>query len=173
LKDALGVGLDRNQNLNLFMRNFADLVKLPEPNRKLIDLNKLVTSVVTLMELKASEKEVKLVTELSAMPVNISADEQQMEQALINIVKNAIEAIGEKGEVRLTTTLRPRQLIITDTGKGISAEQSEQLFTPFFTTKKDGQGIGLTLVREILINHAFEFSLKTAAPQQTEFTINF
>ncbi|HTI58108.1 sensor histidine kinase [Mucilaginibacter sp.] len=173
LKDALGVGLDRNQNLNLFIRNFADLVKLPEPNRKLIDLNKLVTSVVTLMELRASEKDVKLIAQLNPMPVNISADEQQMEQVLINIVKNAIEAIGENGEVKLSVNLMPRQLIISDTGKGISREQSEQLFTPFFTTKKDGQGIGLTLVREILVNHAFEFSLKTVAPRQTEFTINF
>jgi len=173
LKDALGVGLDRNQNLNLFIRNFADLVKLPVPNRKLVDLNKLAASVVTLMEIRASEKNIKLVTQLNALPVNVSADEQQMEQALINIVKNAIEASDESGEIKLSVRLAPRQLIITDNGKGISAEQSEQLFTPFFTTKKNGQGIGLTLVREILVNHAFEFSLKTVAPQQTEFTINF
>ena len=173
LKDALLVGLDRNQNLNLFMRNFADLVKLPEPNRKLIELDKLVASVVKLMELNASEKGIKLSFATAPIPVNISADEQQMEQALINIVKNAVEAIGEKGEVSLVIHQNPRQLIITDTGKGISAAQSEQLFTPFFSTKKDGQGIGLTLVREILTNHGFDFSLKTVASQQTEFTINF
>jgi len=173
LKDALMIGLDRNQNLNLFMRNFADLVKLPEPNKKLIDLNKLITSVAKLMELNASERGIKLILQIDAMPMYIPADEQQMEQALINIVKNAIEAIGEKGTVRLSTNQKSRQLIVTDTGKGISTEQSEQLFTPFFTTKKDGQGIGLTLVREILVNHGFVFSLKTVAPQQTEFTINF
>ena len=125
------------------------------------------------MELNASEKEIKLSFTTAPIPINISADEQQMEQALINIVKNAIEAIGEKGDVKLVINQKPRQLIISDTGKGISAEQSEQLFTPFFSTKKDGQGIGLTLVREILTNHGFDFSLKTVAPQQTEFTINF
>jgi nitrogen fixation/metabolism regulation signal transduction histidine kinase len=173
LKDALQVALDRNQNLNLFMRNFADLVKLPEPNKKRIDLNQLIVSVSKLMELKASEKNIKLALEIGKEPFNISADEQQMEQALINIVKNAIEAVDQKGNVRFITDAKSKQLIIADTGKGITTEQSEQLFTPFYSTKKDGQGIGLTLVREILMNHGLEFSLKTVAERQTEFTITF
>ncbi|WP_432329817.1 ATP-binding protein [Mucilaginibacter sp. P25] len=55
----------------------------------------------------------------------------------------------------------------------MSAEQNANLFTPFFSTKKDGQGIGLTLVREIMLNHGFEFSLKTVAERQTEFVVYF
>ncbi|MGZ3777042.1 MAG: sensor histidine kinase, partial [Mucilaginibacter sp.] len=149
LKDALQVALDRNQNLNLFMRNFADLVKLPAANKKKADLNQLITSVVKLMEYRASERGIQLVLEIAKDPYFISADEQQMEQALINIVKNAMEAVEQDGVVKLTTNANLRQLIISDTGKGISPEQSEQLFTPFYSTKKDGQGIGLTLVREI------------------------
>jgi two-component system nitrogen regulation sensor histidine kinase NtrY len=173
LKDALQVALDRNQNLNLFMRNFADLVKLPEANKKRIDLNQLIISVSRLMELKASEKNIRLELEIKNEPFYISADEQQMEQALINIVKNGIEAVEEKGSVKFITNTRSRQLVIADNGTGITPEQSEQLFTPFYSTKKDGQGIGLTLVREVLMNHGFEFSLKTAAKRQTEFTITF
>ncbi|MFI5161323.1 MAG: sensor histidine kinase [Sphingobacteriales bacterium] len=173
LKDALQVALDRNQNLNLFMRNFADLVKLPEANKKRIDLYHLTNSVSKLMEFKASEKDIKLIIETGSEPFYISADEQQMEQALINIVKNAIEAVEQEGTIKFAINTRSKQLIITDSGKGISSAQSEQLFTPFYSTKKDGQGIGLTLVREILMNHGFEFSLKTVAERQTEFTINF
>jgi two-component system, NtrC family, nitrogen regulation sensor histidine kinase NtrY len=173
LKDALRVALDRNQNLNLFMRNFADLVKLPAANKKKTDLNQLITSVAKLMEYRASEKGIQLVLEISEDPYYISADEQQMEQALINIVKNAIEAVEQDGVVKLTANTSLRQLIISDTGKGISPEQSEQLFTPFYSTKKDGQGIGLTLVREILMNHGFDFWLKTVAEKQTEFVIVF
>ncbi len=173
LKDAMQVALDRNQNLNLFMRNFADLVKLPAANKKRIDLNQLLISVSRLMQIKASEKDIKLELEITDEPFYISADEQQMDQALINIVKNAIEAVEQKGSVKFTSNIRSRQLMITDNGKGITAEQSEQLFTPFYTTKKDGQGIGLTLVREILVNHGFEFSLKTIKEKQTEFTIIF
>lgn len=171
LKDALQVGFERNQNLNLFMRNFADLVKLPEPNKKRVDLNRLVASVAKLMAHGAAEKNVQLSLKISEEPLYASADEQQMEQALINIVKNAIEAVDDKGGVKIATDIKLRRLTITDNGKGISSEQSSQLFTPFYTTKKDGQGIGLTLVREILINHGFEFSLETTGAGQTVFTI--
>jgi len=173
LKDAMQVALDRNQNLNLFMRNFADLVKLPPANKKRIDLNELVHSIAKLMELRAAERNIRIETELTQEPFFISADEQQLEQAFINIVKNGMEAIELGGTIKLATDLRLRQLTISDSGKGISTEQSENLFTPFYSTKKDGQGIGLTLVREILINHGFEFSLKTVAERQTEFTIIF
>jgi nitrogen fixation/metabolism regulation signal transduction histidine kinase len=171
LKDALQVALDRNQNLNLFMRNLADLVKLPAANKKQVNLHKLIHDVVILMKLMADTNSIELIAALPEKPLYISADEQQMEQALINIVKNAIEAVGQNG--RVTFKVNARQLIITDTGKGISSEQRGLLFSPFFSTKRDGQGIGLMLVREILVNHGFEFSLKTVAEGQTEFVINF
>jgi two-component system, NtrC family, nitrogen regulation sensor histidine kinase NtrY len=103
----------------------------------------------------------------------IDADVQQMEQALINIIKNGIEAIDKKGTITMTTGSSPKQLIIRDNGKGIAPEVEEHLFTPFYTTKKDGQGVGLTLIREILLNHGFEFSLKTISGGATEFRIVF
>lgn len=173
LKDALQVALDRNQNLNLFMRNFADLVKLPKANKKRIDLIQLITSVSRLMKIKAAEKNIKLLLEIGKGSFYVLADEQQMEQAFINIIKNALESVEQDGFVKFIVNPASRHLIIQDNGKGITTEQSEQLFTPFYSTKKDGQGIGLTLVREILINHGLEFSLKTIAEQQTEFTIIF
>ncbi|NVM62959.1 nitrogen fixation/metabolism regulation signal transduction histidine kinase [Mucilaginibacter sp. SG538B] len=173
IKDALQVAMDRNQNLNLFMRNFADLVKLPPANKQPVVLQKLLASVVKLMNIRAKEKNVALVLHLPEEPVNIMADEQQLEQAFINIVKNAIEAIDDQGSVTFTINPKEKKLVITDTGKGISAEQNANLFTPFFSTKKDGQGIGLTLVREIMLNHNFEFSLKTVAERQTEFVVYF
>jgi two-component system, NtrC family, nitrogen regulation sensor histidine kinase NtrY len=173
LKDALQVAMDRNQNLNLFMRNFADLVKLPNANKKPLDLHQLINSVSKLMGIKAKENQVEFEFHLAEDSFIIMADEQQIEQALINIVKNAIEAIGLNGKVAFITITDKKSLIISDTGPGIDAEQAANLFSPFFSTKKDGQGIGLTLVREILINHGFEFSLKTITGRQTEFTIIF
>ena len=171
LQEALQVAMDRNQNLNLFMRNFADVVRLPEPNKKKIDLHELINHVATLMKTKAEEKEIIFEYCLSEEPVYFLADEQQMAQVLINIVKNAIEAIDEKGVVRFTTTLHPKKIIITDTGQGIDEQQADEIFTPFFSTKKTGQGIGLTVIKEILLNHHFSFSLKTAEPGKTEFEI--
>ena len=98
-------------------------------------------------------------------------DAQQLEQALINIVKNAVEAIDGQGKINFILDAVSHQLIVQDNGTGITEEGNEQLFNPFFSTKKDGQGIGLTMVREILLNHGFEFSLKTITPGRTEFRI--
>ena len=173
LNNALQVAFDRNQNLNHFMRNFADLVKLPDANKKQTDLNQLVKAVIELMRIRAQEKNIELTYQPTVQPFYITADVEQMEQALINIVKNAVEAIDSDGTVEFNADLKSRQLLITDSGKGISPEQSMQLFTPFYSTKKDGQGIGLTLVREIMLNHGYDFSLKTIAEKQTVFTIHF
>jgi signal transduction histidine kinase len=173
LKDALQVAVERNQNLNIFMRNFAELVKLPPANKRPVDLHQLIDSVAKLMGIKAKEKKVEFIFQLGDGPFSIFADEQQIEQVLINVVKNAIEAIDLQGTVVFRTTQAKKSLVISDTGAGISASQTADLFSPFFTTKKDGQGIGLTLVREILINHGFDFSLKTVADHQTEFSIFF
>lgn len=171
LKTALHVAVDRNQNLNIFMRNFADLVKLPIANRKQIDLLPLIKSVAELMAFSTNEKTIQFELNLPKEPYFIFADIQQLEQALINIVKNAIDAIATHGKIQFILEASQRKLIITDNGHGISEENTEQLFSPFFSTKKDGQGIGLTLVREILLNHGYEFSLKTIAAHHTEFSI--
>jgi two-component system nitrogen regulation sensor histidine kinase NtrY len=173
LNNALHVAFDRNQNLNLFMRNFADLVKLPPANKKQTDLNLLLKAVIELMHIKAQSKNVQLLFTPPLKPCIISADVQQLEQALINIVKNAVEAIESQGTVTFNINPKKRLLAITDTGKGITDEESAQLFSPFFSTKKDGQGIGLTLVREIMLNHGFEFSLKTPEKNCTVFSIHF
>jgi two-component system, NtrC family, nitrogen regulation sensor histidine kinase NtrY len=173
LKDAMQVAMDRNQNLNLFMRNFADLVKLPPPNKKPIDLHHLLRAIAKLMEIKAGEKQIEFELLLPADSFIITADEQQMEQVLINIVKNAIEAIDGTGKVRFSTSPSKKMMTISDTGSGIDEIHAANLFSPFYSTKKDGQGIGLTLVREILIHHDFDFSLKTITPKKTDFVIMF
>ncbi|RZM29560.1 MAG: HAMP domain-containing protein [Pedobacter sp.] len=172
LKNAMQVALERNQNLNLFMRNFADLVKLSPVNKLKVDVAALVQSVSDFMRIKADLQDVRFEFN-GLLTYYVMADVQQMEQALINIVKNAIEAIGSKGIVSFTFDVASGKLMISDTGKGISEQSGEQLFSPFFSTKKDGQGIGLTLVREILLNHGFEFSLETVRPGRTDFTIFF
>jgi two-component system, NtrC family, nitrogen regulation sensor histidine kinase NtrY len=197
LTHALNIAMERNDNLNVFMRNFADLVRVPLPEKKSIDLIPLVQRTMDLMQSKAGEKKVtfhfehKLADKAAAQGTNatkgtiaakdsiaaqgsmmIHADAQLMEQALINIIKNAIEAIGHQGTITIIARANPLELVIRDTGSGISKESQEHLFSPFYSTKKDGQGIGLTLVREILTNHGFEFSLQTIAAHQTEFRIS-
>jgi two-component system nitrogen regulation sensor histidine kinase NtrY len=99
----------------------------------------------------------------------VSADALQLEQVVLNVVRNAIEAAGEKGSVSLT--LRDGALSIADSGPGVSDADRPHLFTPFFTTKRDGRGIGLTVVQEILANHGFSFSLENRGEGGAEFRI--
>ena len=171
LSRALQVAMERNQHLNLFMRNFADLVRLPPPEKRSFDLVDLLERITQLLQVKAGENRVAF-NRVYAEPVFlIKADIHQMEQALINVVKNAIEAIPDGGEVTFITGAS--ELVIRDTGLGIPPDMDSLLFSPFNSTKKNGQGIGLTLVREILSGHGFGFSLKTISPGRTEFRIVF
>ncbi|MGY0038294.1 sensor histidine kinase [Pedobacter sp. NJ-S-72] len=141
LKNALQIAIERNQNLNIFMRNFADLVKLSAVNKQRTDAVSLIRSVASFMQIKAEEKGVQFEYSFPEQPFYISADVQQMEQVLINLIKNAIEAIDKDGLIKFTLDEVEQKMIISDNGEGISAEMNEQLFSPFFSTKKDGQGI--------------------------------
>ena len=173
LADALRVAMERNNNLNQFMRNFADLVRISMPVKKPMDLVKLSEDMVAFMRYRTGEKKILFRTEHSGAALMIAADVQQMEQVLINILKNSLEAIDEEGGITVTTHSHPKKLVICDTGGGIAASSEEFLFSPFYSTKKDGQGIGLTIIREILLNHGFHFSLRTVSPGRTEFVIYF
>ncbi|UYQ95911.1 ATP-binding protein [Chitinophaga horti] len=171
LREAMEVAIARNENLNVFMRNFADLVKLPEPSKRTIDIHRLLRSVARLMEARATEKHAVIELDVPAGEWLLQADEQLLEQAFINILKNSLEAVSQNGVIRITSQPSPCEIVIADNGSGIADEAAAQLFSPFYSTKKDGQGIGLTLVREILLNHGYTFALKTYGVGDTRFTI--
>jgi two-component system, NtrC family, nitrogen regulation sensor histidine kinase NtrY len=160
LRNALQVAYDRNTSLSIFMKNFTEVVRLPEPKKVQIDLHQLITRISSFAAMMAADKRIQFVYNFDAAPFFIMADEHQMEQVLINVVKNSIEAIEHEGTITFTTHPESGELVIADNGRGLK-EDIDQLFSPFFSTKKDGQGIGLTLVKEILINHGYEFSLQS------------
>jgi two-component system nitrogen regulation sensor histidine kinase NtrY len=170
LNDALRIASDRNMRLTRFMRNFADVVRLPLPGLEVIDLTKLVSDVSVFMKPSATEKYLGL--ELNVVEnVTVKADSGQIEQVLVNIIKNAIQACEAGNEVHVI--LSEKELVVRNNGKPITSEESGQIFNPFFSSKPEGQGIGLTLSREILVNHGFYFSLKTNEDGWTEFVIVF
>jgi len=171
---ALQVAIDRNTHLNRFMSNFADVVRLPAPVMEPSDVHRLLRSVQVLMSAECRRRRIAWTWELSPGPLMVAMDVQQMEQVLVNVVKNALEAIEENGTVTVRTAAEgARSLTIIDSGKGISPEERAQLFSPFFSTKRDGQGIGLTLIREVLLNHGFSFGLESVGQGHTEFRIEF
>ena len=170
---ALEISMDRNERLNRFMKKFAEVIRLPEPHKELYDLQKLIQDIFRLLRPAAAKQKIELdlLSNGHAMMVNI--DVSQIEQVLINAVKNAMESIGQEGKISLILEENPSTLIIRDNGPGIPDDLAPQLFSPFYSTKKDGQGIGLTLSKEILLNHGFLFSLETIEPLRTEFRIDF
>jgi len=170
---AVEASSDRFKRLSRFITNFADVVKIPPPVLLNTDLNKLARSVEALCSSECNRRNIRLILVLPDNPVILKADSIQIEQALVNLVKNAYESIQTDGEIRIITQHLPPQLIIEDNGIGISEEIKEKLFTPFFTTKPHGQGIGLMFVREVLLNHGCKFTFKTQEDGITRFSISF
>lgn len=167
--EILEVARERNGRLNTFMKNFAEVIRIPPPKKESVDLNKVLEKVVSLMQPQAAERGVTLETRLVSQAVFVQMDVNQIEQVLVNVLKNSIEACEEEGAICVMSQAYPRAVKIADNGTGIAPEAQEKLFTPFFSTKTHGQGVGLTLVREILINHGIKFSLKTQSDGWTVF----
>lgn len=172
-ENALQVCIDRNTQLANFMGKFAGLVRLPLPQKQTLDVHALLHHAYYLLRPAAENRNIAWVWDLAAEPIYIQADEQQLEQIVINIIKNAFESMDQDGRLTVKTTAQPTTLTIEDNGPGIPPEIRQQLFSPFFSTKKNGQGIGLMLIRDILMNHGFPFSLETIAEHRTVFTIRF
>lgn len=171
-EEALNVAIERNTHLNRFMENFANVVRIPSPKKIETNLHELLKNVGKFIFTDIEKRNIKLHWQLDSQPLMVKLDKQQMEQVLVNIFKNAVEAIEKKGKITIITTPN-RQLIIRDNGKGIPEDIQQKLFTPFFSTKKNGQGIGLTVTREILLNHGFKFSLEINEKEETEFVVEF
>ncbi|WP_400193259.1 sensor histidine kinase [Hymenobacter sp. B81] len=170
--EALEVSVNRSTHLANFIANFANLVRLPEPSPRPTDVHELLRSTCRLLQVQSEKRGIRWHWELAPGPLFVSLDAQQLEQALLNICKNALEAIDHDGNVWVRTTARPPVVVIENDGPGIPADVQSRLFTPFFSTKRDGQGIGLTMIRDILLQHGFAFSLVSRPePARTAFTI--
>lgn len=163
---------ERCENLARFTYKLADLVRIPQPVLTYLPLNELLRSAEALTRSACIEREIELILKPCFPEVDIYVDGIQMEQVLVNIVKNAYEAIDRNGRIRIVGEANPPSILIENNGPDIPDEVRENLFTPFFTTKPSGQGIGLMFVREVLNNHRLPFSL-TSQNGLTQFRISF
>lgn len=158
---AVDASHDRCGNLAQFISKLAHVVKIPSPSLSDISLNEQARAVDALTRIECQRRNIRLVLSLAPEDKIIRVDGIQFEQVLVNIIKNAYESIGSDGEIRITTHTSPASITIEDNGPGISQEAREKLFTPFFSTKATGQGIGLMFVRDVLINHKCRFNLSS------------
>jgi two-component system nitrogen regulation sensor histidine kinase NtrY len=174
-ESALGVVIARTAQLNDFMKGFADVFRLPAPARQPCELVGVLQRVVALLASRPEAARIDWRWELDAPAIRVNADPAQLEQAILNVVKNAVEAVDGAGTIviRGTSKTDPPVLTIEDSGLGLTPEAQANLFTPFFSTKPHGQGIGLTLVGEILAGHGFGYALERTGRGTTAFRITF
>jgi nitrogen fixation/metabolism regulation signal transduction histidine kinase len=170
---AIGVASSRLRSLDSFTRGFASVVKIPPPQRSTVDLTALIRDVVTLLGPELGERQMSIEMP-DVAPVLIAADKNQLEQVVLNIFRNAIEA-SVNGKVIHVRVEDGEEVVlrIRDEGEGIAPEIQSELFTPFFTSKPQGRGLGLTIIHDILSNHGAAFTLQSAAEGGAEFVIRF
>ncbi len=171
--EVLRVSIERCYSMSRFITNFADVVRIPEPQTSIQPLNSVVVSCKRFMEMVCQNRNIQIIMDLDPVSPKVSLDTTLFEQVLLNIIKNAAESIGRDGKIYIRTTETPVCLEIADTGKGIDKETEAKLFSPFFSTKPNGQGIGLIFIREVLQKQNCSFSLRTYADGLTRFRILF
>ena len=173
LREVMKVCIERGYSLSQFITRFADVVKIPEPQLEEVRLNDRISACERFLENICQDHQVDLRMDLCEENPWVEMDTSLFEQVLINMVKNSVESIEEKGVITLRTSASPVMLEVADTGRGISKEVEAKLFTPFFSTKPNGQGIGLIFIREVLMKHGCSFSLRTYEDGITRFRICF
>jgi signal transduction histidine kinase len=171
--NMLGIAVQRNYQLNRFMQNLSNVVKLPPPERERLNLYDSALVVLESFNPVMKEKNITLEYNYDSASLMIVADRSQMELVFSNILKNSVEAIKDNGSIKVTLSSYPLSISIADDGMGLTKKAAEGIFTPFFSTKTGGQGIGLTLIQEILTNHGFSFRLRNRELSGAEFIILF
>lgn len=164
---------DSCMNLVEFVRGYSGVVKLPVPVVANVDIAEELKRLLPVFQSVTGEN-VKLRLDVVRKPITLKVDMMLIERALVNIVKNASESIGEREGGEIVISVDGNRIKIMDNGQGISDEVSAKLFTPFFSTKRPDRGLGLMLVADILRSHNAWFSLKTNKQTGlTEFEIKF
>jgi nitrogen fixation/metabolism regulation signal transduction histidine kinase len=149
---------DRADALGRFVGAYARLARLPPPSKVETELSVLIGRAVSLFGDRVSVRKGPRVS------LNIDAD--QIEQVLINLIKNAVEAVEKEGRVSVRWQFDAESVVIEVIDDGTGLSKTENLWVPFFTTKQGGTGLGLVLSREIIENHAGEISLANRKERQ-------
>ncbi len=172
-EDYLPAVITRAKHMTDFIRNFAKVVRLPPPLKKATDLNDLLTRTGEIIGASFASKDIELKYDLAKGSLPLAVDPAQMEQVVINALTNAGQSIGRNGRILISSQENPVAFTISDDGPGISSAAADKLFTPFFSTKPQGQGIGLTLAREILEAHQATYYLRSGEDGWTRFHVVF
>lgn len=165
----------RSEGLLHFVNAYRNLTRIPVPDLRMVQMKDVLASVTQLMLAETRERKINLTTNVQPAGLQIMVDPELIEQILINIVKNAMEALNgsQDGQIAMVGRIDVRgraQLQVIDNGPGISADVQDKIFIPFFTTKEEGSGIGLSLSRQIMRLHRGSISV-SSKPGETVVTL--
>jgi signal transduction histidine kinase len=162
-------------NLKTIIGRFSDFSKMPAPQLQPVDLNELVRGVVQLFQgqLKRDGVRIEADLQLEAQLPKVSGDPTLLRRVFENLVLNAIDAMPNGGKLTLRTRLDGKAAVfeIADTGKGLTREECDRLFTPYYTTKQHGTGLGLAIVQSVVSDHHGRVSVSSKQGQGTTFTV--
>ncbi len=166
---------ERGTGLIRFVESYRKLTRLSKPVLKHVNLRNLIEHLLLLLENEADFQRIQFNVETETPDIGIKADEAQLSQVLINLIKNAMYAVKDITEPRISVRAHYSQngrceIQVIDNGPGIPPEIMEQIFIPFFTTKENGSGIGLSLSRQIMKNHGGSIEA-VSSPGSTVFTL--
>jgi two-component system, NtrC family, nitrogen regulation sensor histidine kinase NtrY len=178
IQHALQTINKRSTGLLHFVNTYRNLTRIPKPNFRIFPVKDLLGNVKLLMEEELRENEIRFVTTVVPPEIEISADEQLLEQVLINLIKNAIQALGNRPdpEIIVNAFINKRGRVtvqVKDNGHGILLDVIDKIFIPFFTTKPRGSGIGLSLSRQIMRLHGGTITASSEPEIGTTFTLTF
>lgn len=175
-KTAKGLDVIEQQGKGLisFVESYRQLTRLPKPEIKPVNLKKLIQNTVLLN--KSAWPDLPISLKVQDADLCISADEKLFSQVLINLLKNSAEALENKENGKISITVSRNQdnraeINIKDNGPGIPPDMMEEIFVPFFTTRENGSGIGLSLSRQIIRLHGGKLTVRSQPGKETVFCI--
>ncbi len=171
LKDVI----DESERLESMVRDFETLLKSKQSMFKHEDINEIVEGIVSVVEKEADEKGVELSVNLLEHPLKINTQKNLLRAAIFHMIRNAIEATPKGSKVAVATLRKNDKVILTisDTGSGIPDEYIDRIFEPFFSTKEHRFGMGLSLVKQVVLEHMGEIKVESEIGKGTTFNMIF
>jgi nitrogen fixation/metabolism regulation signal transduction histidine kinase len=178
VKSAVETVARRSEGLMQFVQSYRRLTRLPAPKQQRILLSELFANVGQLVAAEWAEKEIELSLRVEPSSLELTADPDMVEQVLLNLLQNAQHVLAghDSARVKLVGSLSRQGHVsveVSDNGPGVSADIAKRIFVPFFTTRREGSGVGLALTRQVMLAHGGTATLGTSDSGGAKFTLRF
>lgn len=174
---GLNVIKEQGNGLMLFVESYRKLTRLPKPDRTIFKVTDLVDRIKVLYFSLGNNDKVKLTVTVKPPEIELFADENLISQVLLNLLKNAVEAIYNQADGKIHVVVgyiaNRIEICVADNGPGIPPDIMEQIFVPFFTTRENGSGVGLSLSRQIMRLHGGSLHVRSVPGKETVFSLIF